>query len=54
MIAIAGMILGGVIGWFRASRRGGATLDKLQWAGAHLVLGAVVGLFLTILAERML
>lgn len=55
MIAIAGMILGALIGWFRAARNGSATtFDKLQWAGAHLVLGAILGLFLTILVERML
>lgn len=54
MIAIAGMILGALIGWLRAARAGGATLDKLQWAGAHLVFGAIVGLFLTLLVERLL
>lgn len=54
MIAIAGMILGALTGWFRAARRGGGTFDRLQWAGVHLIIGAILGLFLTILVERLL
>ncbi len=54
MIAIAGMILGALIGWVRAARKGGTTFDKLQWAGAHLLIGAILGLFVTIFVERML
>ena len=53
MIVIAGFLLGALIGWMRAAKRGGARADKLQYAAAHAMGLAVLGLFLTVLISRM-
>lgn len=49
LAAITGLI-GVVLGWWNATRRGGNTADKLQYAAANgiafLVLGYFLGLFL--------
>lgn len=54
MIVIAGLLLGAGFGWVRASRRGGNRFDKWQYALVHAILFGLVGLFLTIGAERLL
>ena len=50
MLAIIGGILGIALGWWRATKRGGNTADKLQYAVAHgialLLLGYFIALFL--------
>ena len=53
MIVIACLILGAAIGWMRAAKVGGTTADKLQYAAAHGLALAVVGIFVTILITRM-
>ena len=53
MIVIAGLLIGAVIGWMRAGRRGGNRLDRLQYAGVHAILFAVVGMIATIGIDRM-
>ena len=53
MIVIAAMLLGAVLGWRRAGQLGGNTRDRAQYAaGFALALGAV-GLFATVLIDRM-
>lgn len=50
MLAIIGGILGIALGWWRATKRGGNTADKLQYATAHgialLLAGYFIALFL--------
>lgn len=50
MIALLFLALGAVFGWVRASRRGGTTADKLQYAAAHgfafLLLAIAGGIFI--------
>ncbi|MBD9525250.1 MULTISPECIES: hypothetical protein [Paracoccus] len=50
---IAALILGALIGWRRAARLGGARFDRMQYAAAHALGLAVLGLFLTVLIDRM-
>ncbi len=54
MIAIFGALLGAVSGALRARRRGGNRLDMLQYGAVHALIFALIGLFATILVERMI
>lgn len=49
MIILVAFLLGLGIGWWRASRRGGALSDKVQYALAHGIPAAIVGLVITII-----
>ena len=53
MIVIAALILGALFGWRRAARLGGTRADRLQYAAAHGMGFAVLGIFLTIFIARM-
>ena len=53
MIVIAFLILGAAIGWMRAAKQGGKLADKLQYAAAHAMALAVLGIFVTIYLSRM-
>ncbi|HMQ42258.1 MAG TPA: hypothetical protein PKC09_13410 [Paracoccus sp. (in: a-proteobacteria)] len=53
MIVIALAILGLALGWMRAGRAGGNRKDRVQWALAHMLAFMLVGLFATILIDRM-
>ncbi|NHF72113.1 hypothetical protein [Paracoccus xiamenensis] len=52
MIVLACMILGFVLGWFRAGRVGGNTKDRLQWALAHMLALMLAGLIVTLILAR--
>jgi hypothetical protein len=54
MIVLAGLVLGAVWGGQTARRRGGNRLDIAQYATVWGIIGALVGLFVTIALERML
>ncbi len=53
MIFFAAILAGALIGWIRATRRGGNRFDKLQYAIAHAIFFAILGLFATILYHRL-
>lgn len=53
MIVIAGVVLGGLFGGLMARRRGGAGLDIAQYAAGYAILFGVLGMFVTILIERL-
>jgi hypothetical protein len=53
MIVIAGLMLGAAVGAYTAKTRGGKTLDLLQYAAGFGIAFGLLGLFLTILIERM-
>ncbi len=53
MIVIACVILGAVFGARLAARHGGKRADKVQYAAACAIGGALVGLVLTIVVERL-
>ena len=49
---IAAMVVGAIIGAWRAKRRGGKLLDMLQYAAAHAIPLMIVALFVTIFLDR--
>ncbi|MGB3313666.1 MAG: hypothetical protein WBB85_04595 [Albidovulum sp.] len=53
MIFFPAILIGAALGWYRAAKRGGNRLDKLQYAGTHAILFAILGLFVTIILHRM-
>lgn len=53
MIVLAGLVLGAVFGGWRAARAGGKGLDIAQYAAAHGLAFMLVGLFATILIDRL-
>jgi hypothetical protein len=53
MIFFAALVLGALLGAWRARARGGNRLDVAQYAATHAILFAVLGLFLTILMHRL-
>lgn len=53
MIILFAFALGCAVGWWRASSRGGTTADKVQYALAHGIPAAIVGLIFVIVATRM-
>lgn len=54
MIIIAAILIGAVIGWRRAARLQGDRRDRLQYAAAHALALAAIGLFATILIDRII
>lgn len=48
MFAIIGGILGVALGWWRATKRGGNTADKLQYAVGHGIALLLVGYFIAL------
>jgi hypothetical protein len=53
MIVLAGILLGLVGGTRLAARHGGARADKVQYALACAIAGALGGLILTLVVERL-
>jgi F0F1-type ATP synthase assembly protein I len=53
VIIIAGFVLGAAIGAFTARQRGGKPLDMLQYAAGYGIAFLLLGLFATILIDRM-
>ncbi|ATG42972.1 hypothetical protein PhaeoP18_01007 [Phaeobacter piscinae] len=54
MIVIGALLLGALLGVRAAQKRGGSLADKLQYGAAYAMVFAILGLFATILADRML
>lgn len=54
MIVYIAMLLGALIGGWRAWRRKGNRLDIAQYAGVYLIIFGVLGMILTIVLERLL
>lgn len=52
MIVIAGLILGGLLGDFRARRAGGNGKDRAQWAAVHALIFALLGLVVSVIIDR--
>ena len=49
---LAGLILGALFGALQAKRRGGKTLDLLQWGAVLAMIGGLIGLFIAIFITR--
>ncbi|UWQ48356.1 hypothetical protein K3720_10390 [Leisingera caerulea] len=54
MIVIAGLVLGALIGAMKARKRGGNTLDMLQYGAVYAIVIGILGLLATILTHRVL
>ncbi len=53
MIVLAGFFLGGLWGGMLARIRKGSRLDIAQYAGVFAIIGAILGLFATLIVDRM-
>jgi hypothetical protein len=53
MIVIAGLLIGAVLGGLTAKRRGGKRLDILQYAAIYGIAFALLGMFATIVIDRL-
>lgn len=49
---VSGLILGAIVGAFRARARGGKLQDLLQWGAVYAILFGLIGLFVLIFIER--
>lgn len=54
MIVIVAVVIGAVLGWRRAGQLGGTRRDRMQYAAAFAMAFAVLGLFATVLLDRMI
>lgn len=52
MIVLAGLVIGAIIGGLTARRRGGKRLDILQYAAIYAILFMLLGMFASILIDR--
>lgn len=48
MLALAGMVLGAVLGAIRARARGGNGFDVAQYAAVHALILGLAGMFITV------
>lgn len=51
MILPIAFLAGGALGWFRASKRGGNLLDKLQYGAAHGLAMMLLALLVVTIAR---
>jgi hypothetical protein len=54
MFVIAGLVIGAVAGGLSARRRGGRPADIAQYAAVWGILFGLIGLFATLIIDRML
>jgi hypothetical protein len=54
MIVIAAAIIGATLGWRRAGQLGGTRRDRAQYAVGFAMALAVLGLFATVILDRMM
>ncbi|MEN8894543.1 MAG: hypothetical protein ABF248_00425 [Yoonia sp.] len=53
ILPLFGILIGALIGIFMAKRRGGTRLDLLQWGVVVAIIGAIIGLFVLVIIERL-
>lgn len=51
--ALTGLLIGAIWGAWRARKRGGNTADLVQWAVAHGIVLAMLGLFAALAIARL-
>jgi peptidoglycan/LPS O-acetylase OafA/YrhL len=52
VLVLTALVIGALIGAWRARRRGGKVLDMLQYAAAHAIPLMILALFVTIFLDR--
>jgi amino acid permease len=53
VLIIGGFLLGALLGPLRAMKLGGRKIDALHYGAAFALIGALIGLFATIIITRM-
>ena len=51
MFVVPALVVGAIVGWYRAGKLGGNRLDKLQYAAAHGLCFFIIALVLTVFAD---
>jgi cation transporter-like permease len=49
---LSGLVLGAIVGAFRARSRGGKPADMVQWAIVHALILGLAGLFAAVILTR--
>jgi len=52
ILALAGAVIGAILGWIHATKRGGNTADKLQHATAIGIALLLVGFFIALFMAK--
>ncbi|MGE4612024.1 MAG: hypothetical protein AAED33_11675 [Paracoccaceae bacterium] len=52
LLGLIGGIVGIIVGWTRATKRGGNTADKLQYAAGHGIALLLVGHFIALFMAK--
>ncbi len=52
VLVVAALVLGVLVGAWRAKRRGGKAVDMLQYAAAHAIPLMILAMFITIFLDR--
>ncbi len=51
---LVGMLLGALLGVYRAKSRGGKLFDLMQWGAVFAILFGLIGVFVLIIVDRIL
>lgn len=49
---LLGMLIGAIFGVIMAKRRGGVTLDLVQWGVVNAIIFGVIGMLILVIIER--
>ena len=49
---LLGMLIGAIFGVVMAKRRGGVTLDLVQWGVVNTIIFGVIGMMILVIIER--
>ncbi len=50
---LGGLLIGAMLGAYRAKKRGGNGADMAQWGAVFAMIFGVIGMFITIIITRM-
>ena len=50
---LGGLVIGALLGAFRANSRGGKLADIAQWAAVFALIFGIIGLFIAVIMTRM-
>ena len=53
ILPLGGLLIGALLGAFRARSKGGKAADLAQWAAVFGMIGGVIGMFALIIITRM-
>ena len=53
MLVILGIVMGAILGPLRARKLGGRRMDALHYGATYALIGALIGIFATIIVHRL-